>query len=135
MSGDQQQQAPTEQQNAITAAAGRFRDVVGNLLKEVGSCVCTALMRVAAMSPLVESAFVCCLALLAIDISHLQRKPWSELLDRTAFSRPENFAEVNKFSYILGILEKSLNALSLDEREESLQQLDVLYNTALTDIK
>lgn len=55
MSGDQQQQAPSESQNAITAAAGRFKDVVGNLLKE--------------------------------------RKPWTELLDRTAFSRPENFAE------------------------------------------
>jgi Flp pilus assembly protein TadB len=59
MSGEQQQQQQQQSaepsQNAIVAAAGRFKDVVGNLLKE--------------------------------------RKPWTELLDRTAFSRPENFAE------------------------------------------
>lgn len=59
MSGEQQQQQQQQSaepsQNAIVAAAGRFKDVLGNLLKE--------------------------------------RKPWTELLDRTAFSRPENFAE------------------------------------------
>jgi hypothetical protein len=51
----QQQQSSEPKQNAIAAAAGRFKEVLGNLLKE--------------------------------------RKPWSELLDRTAFSRPANFAE------------------------------------------
>ena len=37
MSGEQQQAAP-QSQNAIMAAAGRFKDVVANLLKEVSSC-------------------------------------------------------------------------------------------------
>jgi len=43
MSGEQQQQQQQQSaepsQNAIVAAAGRFKDVVGNLLKEVRSCL------------------------------------------------------------------------------------------------
>lgn len=32
----EQQATPAQSQNAIMAAAGRFKDMVGNLLKEVG---------------------------------------------------------------------------------------------------
>ena len=43
MSGEQQQAAP-QSQNAIMAAAGRFKDVVANLLKEVSSCTSSVIM-------------------------------------------------------------------------------------------
>ena len=74
---------------ALRAFYGRSKDLAAGIFKEVSySSSALAGANPLSTQPLLQPALCTHLKV------PLQRKPWAELFDRTAFSRPGNFAEV-----------------------------------------
>lgn len=76
---NQPQQAPP--QNAIMAVGGNLKNAALNVLKEVRRLI--QLRQARYLSDLT-------------DVVVPQRKPWSEMVDRSSFARPANLAEVSR---------------------------------------
>lgn len=123
-------QSAVATQSHLQAAASRFKDLLGGIFKEVCAYpplsstpwfdVCTSsgthLWQKAQRPAIIWSITpgydratkrLCCHA-------EPQRKPWAELFDRTAFSRPTSLSEVSvTASCICQVLQKASSLISL----------------------